>query len=80
MKSESITTSNKVTDEQDLETGSDETSNVHEYPNEDVEDDTARAQIEERKPKLPRVFYQSFVCQIIYANETRSELNKKGLR
>ena len=49
MKSESITTSNKVTDEQDLETGSDETSNVHEYPNKDVEDDTARAQIEERK-------------------------------
>ena len=49
MKSESITTSNKVTDEQDLETGSGETSNVQEYPNEDVEDDTAKAQVEERK-------------------------------
>ena len=49
MKSESITTSNKVTDEQDLEAGSVEKSNVQEYPNEDVEDDTAKAQVEERK-------------------------------
>ena len=49
MKSESITTSNKVTDEQNLKAGSVETSNVHGYPNEDVEGDTARAQIEERK-------------------------------
>ena len=49
MKSESITTSNKVTDEQDLEAGSVETSNVQEYHNEDVEDDRTKAQIEERK-------------------------------
>ena len=49
MKSEPITTSNKVTDKEDVGTGSDETSNVHGYPNEDVEDDTAKAQIEERK-------------------------------
>ena len=49
MKSESITTSNKVTDERNLEAGSVETSNVQEYPNEDVEDDTAKAQLEERK-------------------------------
>ena len=48
MKSESITTSNKVTDERNLEAGSVETSNVQEYHNEDVEDDMTKAQIEER--------------------------------
>ena len=48
MKSESITTSNQVTNEQDLEAGSVETSNVQEYHNEDVEDDMAKAQFEER--------------------------------